>query len=98
MPYELIHALTQQRNVPLSATDQHEMWAVCLRHALRYDASLIYVYNTVHNALSIYTIKYKLVKKLGPTNKPTQNTTFPKMTRFRRSLLRLATTSGICSN
>ena len=43
-------------------------------------------------------IRYKLVKKLGPTNRPNQNTTLPRTVLPFSSLLLDTATSGICSN
>ena len=43
-------------------------------------------------------IRYKLVKKLGPTNKPSQKMTFPNTVLPFNSLVLDKVTNGICSS
>ena len=43
-------------------------------------------------------IKYKLVKKLGPTNNPSQKITFPNTVLPFNSFVLESVTSGICSS
>lgn len=45
-----------------------------------------------------YIIKYKLVKKLGPTNKPNQKITFPSTVLPFNSFVLLSVTNGICNS
>jgi hypothetical protein len=45
-----------------------------------------------------HIIKYKLVKKLGPTNNPNQKITFPSTVLPLSSFVLESVTSGICSN
>lgn len=45
-----------------------------------------------------YTIKYKLVIRLGPINSPNQNTTLPKVSLPLMNLVLLNAASGSCVN
>lgn len=51
-----------------------------------------------HTMSNIYKTRYKLVKKLGPTNNPIQNITLPKITRPFINFDLDKLTSGICTN
>ena len=57
----------------------------------------IYDSRSIHKLsfMKRYITRYKLVKKLGPTNSPIQNTTFPKITLSRIAFDREKATSGI---
>lgn len=58
---------------------------LCRYYAQRYQAKT-----------SSYTIKYRLVKTLGPTNKPNQNTRLPKTFLPFNNLVRLNAANGSC--